>query len=161
VRGLRLLARELPPFVPAGRDLFDARPKQAVPWEQLRERLRARLGDEAVQGIVVRADHRPERATANTPVGAASAANGKGIAAEAAPTSATALRPGWLLPRPLPLHDPARVLAGPERIESGWWDGGEVRRDYYVVETRGGQRAWAFRVAGDADGPFQLHGWFA
>src|SRR5690606_23634021 len=47
VRGGRLLARELPPFGPAGRDLFDARPQQAVPWEQLRERLRARLGDEA------------------------------------------------------------------------------------------------------------------
>ena len=70
-------------------------------------------------------------------------------------------RPGWLLPRPLPLRDPARVLAGPERIESGWWDGGEVRRDYYVVETRGGQRAWAFRAAGEQGGPFMLHGWFA
>lgn len=71
------------------------------------------------------------------------------------------LRPGWLLSRPVPLRDPARVLAGPERIESGWWDGGEMRRDYYVVETRGGQRAWAFRAAGEQGGPFMLHGWFA
>ena len=150
VRGLRLLARELPPFVPAGRDLFDARPRQAVPWEQLRERLRARLGDAAVLGIVVRADHRPERATG--------VANGpqRGTGSQGYP-----LRPGWLLPRPLPLRDPARVLAGPERIESGWWDGGEVRRDYYVVETRGGQCAWAFRTAGEQGGPFMLHGWFA
>ena len=73
----------------------------------------------------------------------------------------TSHRPGWLLPRPIPLRDPSRVLAGPERIESGWWDGGEVRRDYYLVETRGGQRAWAFRAAGEQDGPFMLHGWFA
>ena len=54
-----------------------------------------------------------------------------------------------------------RVLAGPERIESGWWDGEDVRRDYYLVETAQGQRAWAFRVAGEQAGPFMLHGWFA
>ena len=35
VRALRILARELPPFVPVGRDLFDARPAQALPWEAL------------------------------------------------------------------------------------------------------------------------------
>src|SRR4249919_1962100 len=52
VRALRLLARELPPFVPAGRDLFDARPAQALPWEALRERLRARLGDDALYQLV-------------------------------------------------------------------------------------------------------------
>ena len=164
VRGVRLLARELPPFVPAGRDLFDARPRQAVPWEQLRERLRARLGDEAVQGIAVRADHRPERAT-GTPSPTTSSFPRRRESSDASwiPAFAgmTSGRPGWLLPRPIPLHDPARILAGPERIESGWWDGGEVRRDYYVVRTRGGQRAWAFRAAGEQDGPFMLHGWFA
>ena len=78
------------------------------------------------------------------------------------------LRPGWLLPHVMPLRDHAlRVLAGPERIESGWWDGGDIRRDYYVVETSLGQRAWAFCAAGEAVdiGPAQsymmLHGWFA
>ena len=56
---------------------------------------------------------------------------------------------------------PRRVLAGPERVESGWWDSDDVRRDYYVVETHEGQRAWAFRAAGEAGGGFMLHGWFA
>ena len=151
VRGVRLLARELPPFVPAGRDLFDARPQQAVPWEQLRERLRARLGDDAVHGLALRADHRPERAWQSEP---------------ARNTTAPPLpRPGWLLPHPAPLRDHhVRILAGPERIESGWWEA-DVRRDYYLVETSLGQHAWAFRAAGDpaadgrADG-FMLHGWF-
>ena len=155
VRGVRLLARELPPFVPAGRDLFDTRPQQAVPWEQLRERLRARLGDAAVHGLAARADHRPERACQ---------ADGPPAAAPPAVP-----RPGWLLPHPEPLRERGlQVLAGPERIESGWWDG-DVRRDYYLVETGQGQRAWAFRPAGDApatgsfhgDGGFMLHGWFA
>lgn len=148
VRGLRLLARELPPFVPARRDLFDARPQQAMPWEQLRERLRARLGDDAVQSVALQADHRPEFATARN-------------AARTPPQPPPKLRPGWLLSRPVLLRDPGlRVLAGPERIESGWWDGEDVRRDYYIVETSQGQQAWVFCPVGER-GPFMLHGWFA
>ncbi len=40
-----------------------------------------------------------------------------------------------------------RVLRcwGPERIETGWWRGRPVRRDYYRVETTTGQRYWLFR----------------
>lgn len=146
VRALQLIARELPPFVPAGRDLFDARPQQAVPWEQLRERLRARLGDAAVHGLALRADHRPERSWRTE--------SQRGETAPPLP------RPGWLLSKPMPLRDHRlHILAGPERIESGWWDG-DVRRDYYVVQTSLGQRAWAFRPAGEQGG-FMLHGWFA
>lgn len=151
VRAVRLVADELPPFVPAHRELFDERPQQAMPWEQLRERLRARLGDEAVHGLRVHADHRPEFAWR--------AEAGKGHEAPPSPP-----RPGWLLERPMPLRDVApRILAGPERVESGWWDDGDVRRDYYVLETRLGQRAWGFRPAGEegVDSPFMLQGWFA
>lgn len=54
VRNLRLVAEDLPPFVPQHQPLFDPRAQQAQPWEQLRERLRARLGDEAVKGCVQR-----------------------------------------------------------------------------------------------------------
>ena len=135
--------------MPASRDLFDARSQQAVPWTQLRERLRARLGDEAVHGLAVRADHRPERAW------------GESNERERPSPPSELPRPGWLLPRPMPLRDHTlKVLAGPERIESGWWDGEEVRRDYYLVETSNGQRAWAYCVAGE-HGPYMLHGWFA
>jgi len=58
------------------------------------------------------------------------------------------------------LREPLHILSGPERIESGWWDGEDVRRDYYLIETRSGQRGWAFRSVGE-DGPLRLHGWFA
>ena len=34
---------------------------------------------------------------------------------------------------------------GPERIETGWWRGRCVRRDYYQVETVSGGRYWLFR----------------
>jgi protein ImuB len=47
---------------------------------------------------------------------------------------------------------------GPERIETGWWRGSDVRRDYYLVETTRGEQFWLFRAL-DSDGWF-LHGTF-
>ncbi|MCD7100185.1 DNA polymerase Y family protein [Stenotrophomonas sp. MMGLT7] len=151
VTGLRLLARQLPPFVPASRDLFDARPQQALDWPQLRERLRARLGDEAVYRVQPAADPRPERAWRRS----------VGDALDPAQAPPRPPRPAWLLPQPVPLRDRRlRIVSGPERLESGWWDGEEARRDYYVVETAHGQRAWAFVPPGEREG-WMLHGWFA
>jgi protein ImuB len=151
VLALRLLARELPPFVPATRDLFDRREQQQLPWPQLRERLRARLGDAAVYRIAPAADPRPEHAWRRL----------QGDAARIGEAPARPPRPLWLLPHPIPLRDPClRVLEGPERLESGWWDGADARRDYYVLETSQGQRAWAFAPVGEQGG-WMLHGWFA
>ena len=48
---------------------------------------------------------------------------------------------------------------GPERIETAWWRGPIVRRDYYVVETETGGRFWLFRRL--KDGAWFLHGVFA
>jgi protein ImuB len=148
VLGLRLVARDLPDFVPAGRDLFDERPANALPIEQLRERLRARLGDRAVYRLGSTTDPRPERAQAV-------AEHGGVNYEEPCP------RPTWLLDRPIPLRGPApRILAGPERLETGWWDGAEACRDYYVIETSLGQHAWAFCQPGEQSG-WMLQGWFA
>jgi protein ImuB len=47
---------------------------------------------------------------------------------------------------------------GPERVETGWWRGSDVRREYYVVETTTGQRFWLFRTL-DVERWF-LHGTF-
>ena len=146
-RGMQLRAEELPPFVPAARDLFDTRPQQALPWTQLRERLRARLGDTAVGDVVLHADHRPERATRAT-----------GIPPKQVPVLAR--RPAWLLYQPIPLHGEVEIIGLPERIESGWWDGSDVLRDYAIVRTREGQEAWAFRSP-KVPGQWWLQGWFA
>ncbi|MDD0843744.1 Y-family DNA polymerase [Pseudomonas sp. Gutcm_11s] len=146
VLALRLVARDLPAFVPERRELFDPRPQQNLGWEQLRERLRARLGDDALHGLGAHADPRPEHAWRPQ--------------AGKAPLEVRP-RPGWLLAEPQALREPPRILlAGPERIESGWWDGGDLRRDYYRAELRNGQQAWVFQEPG-ADGTWWLHGWFA
>ena len=150
VTALRLVARELPTFIPQGPQLLDEQREGSLPWDQLHERLRARLGDGAVQGLSAAADHRPEHAwqTRASPRPASLPASG--------------LRPGWLLLEPQSLRPKqVRIVAGPERIESGWWDGGDIRRDYYVVETRSGQRGWAFRPVGAGPDTLLLQGWFA
>ena len=78
-------------------------------------------------------------------------------------------RPAWLLNRPhrLVTHDgqPSyqgnlTLAAGPERIEAGWWDGEEVRRDYYVASNARGETFWIFREHRDPESWF-LHGVFA
>ena len=149
VTALRLIARDLPAFVPGGRDLFDERPQATVPWEQLRERLRARLGSHAVYQVNVGTDPRPEHAWQRV-----------GCASTPADLDRPP-RPTWLLPRPTPLRDSRlRIIAGPERLETGWWDGDDAKRDYYILETSRGQHAWAFCPVGE-QGPWMLHGWFA
>ncbi|MCH7604370.1 MAG: hypothetical protein IIB54_16570 [Planctomycetes bacterium] len=47
---------------------------------------------------------------------------------------------------------------GPERIETGWWRGPHIRRDYYNVVTETGRRCWLFRHRDT--GRWFLHGWF-
>ncbi len=151
VVAMRLLARQLPPFIPAARDLFDTRPQQAMDWPHLRERLRARLGDEAVYRLAPGDDPRPERAWRKV----------RGDALVDAQAPARPPRPSWLLPEPVPLREARlRIISGPERLESGWWDDDDARRDYYVVETAQGQRGWAFVAPGERSG-WMLHGWFA
>ncbi|GLQ92728.1 Y-family DNA polymerase [Dyella acidisoli] len=146
VLSLRLIADDLPGFVPAGRDLFDERPVNALPFEQLRERLRARLGDRAVYRWGTTIDPRPEHS--------------QRIAEQNENLLEPRARPTWLLEKPIPLRGELRILVGPERMETGWWDGGAMRRDYYIVETEQGQRAWAY-CAKDEQTGWMLHGWFA
>ncbi|MGH8227883.1 MAG: Y-family DNA polymerase [Steroidobacteraceae bacterium] len=63
-------------------------------------------------------------------------------------------RPLWLLSIPEPLCEsaglprregPLRLLGEPERIETGWWEGEEVARDYYHALDARGVRLWIFR----------------
>lgn len=161
VVALRLSAEELVANPGSNGRLFD----QAAAGEGVfacLERLRGRLGAEAVHVLGRHADYRPECATATLEPGA-------GAVPGAGPDLP---RPLWLLPEPLALaerdgrprwHGPLQFLTRPERLESGWWDAGEpaapgdVRRDYFVARNDAGQWAWIFR---DARGWF-LHGLFA
>lgn len=86
-------------------------------------------------------------------------------------------RPAKLAPDPVPVTvvsvvpdgPPLRIrwssrddrflrIWGPERIETGWWRGPKIARDYYRVETEQGNHLWLFRQRDD--GRWFVHGWF-
>ena len=58
------------------------------------------------------------------------------------------------------LQGPLDLATGPERIEAGWWDGEEVRRDYYVATNARGESYWIYREHRDLSA-WYLHGVFA
>ena len=78
-------------------------------------------------------------------------------------------RPLWLLPEPRPLPElgaapqhegPLALIAGPERIESGWWEDAGIKRDYFVARTQALSYVWIYRERQPA-GRWYLHGLFA
>ena len=106
---------------------------------ELVDRLAARLGEDALHGIRVVDDHRPERAWGIRHV---RQMHSKG---DPPRQGALPVRPIWLLPAPEPVRRGDFTLLGEcERIETGWWDGA-VARDYFVATARDGRRCWLFR----------------
>jgi len=140
----------------------------------LLDRLRARLGEDAVTGVVPHAEHRPERALRTTLGGNDAAPTDMGKRPVPArrrgkgpPPLPEAPRPVWLLAEAEPLGQlfearPWILRDGPERIESGWWDGADVRRDYFVAESPQGALMWIYRDHryGTEDGEWFVHGLF-
>jgi protein ImuB len=143
VREIALRADTLLPLEARASDLFGDDPQQASQdWQTVIERLRARLGQEVVTGLRLVSEHRPERSWRNCSPG------------EHHPAVHFPQRPLWLLQRPLALKSVdgrprlggSRLLLGePERIESGWWDGADTARDYFVARSPDGNRLWVYR----------------
>ena len=158
--GLALHAEALLPYVPRESTWLPGAREQAVDRQRLIERLAARLGSERVFGIAIADDHRPEN-------------GGRLLFPNSGKSNLTPfsfpLRPTWLLQRPQRLitqegtpsyQGPLDLVAGPERIEAGWWDGAEVSRDYYVAANPRGETFWIFREHRNAQA-WYMHGVFS
>ncbi|MEM9385778.1 MAG: DNA polymerase Y family protein [Pseudomonadota bacterium] len=139
-------------------DLFDRATRVEEDAQRLLERLRTRLGERRVHGIAQVADHRPEAAWHSVEPGT-----------RVTPALARQ-RPLWILRQSEPLtvdrctQRPRRrgvltLAQGPERIESGWWDGADVRRDYFVARDTQGEQLWVYRDC--RSGQWFLQGIFA
>ncbi len=143
------------------------------------DRLSSRLGRKCLVGAHLQADAQPERACRFVPLTGCDPKRRK---------SRPATRTDRLVPgpseRPLRIQTPPQAVHvvavapdgppacfhyqncrhrivrhwGPERIETGWWRGRSVRRDYYRVETSTGCRFWLFRR--QSDGKWFLQGSF-
>jgi protein ImuB len=159
----------------------------------LLDRLSVRLGAERVQQGEVQADHRLECAQ-----------RWRAAVHNSAPTPASSPQaalpclpqPSWVLASPMPLplspcaptrelplyQGPLTLLAGPHRVEAGWWDPDtrqqRVTRDYYLASSAQAGLLWVFKtrtpaqahVPGHSQGqgdaahpgsPWFLHGFFA
>jgi protein ImuB len=178
VVSLSLRALECAPLAEASRDLF-ASAHEREDIGRVIERLSSRLGAGAVRRLAEHADHRPERAASRPPASELAIPTVRAVAREADPADGVADAPLRLraeapsATRPTFLLEPAQPLEwwlrqaggatgfeGPERIESGWWDGAPVSRDYFRVATSEGIRLWVYRERPPRDGWF-VHGIFA
>ena len=132
-------------------------PGRPVSKAGLIERLRGRFGVEGVYGFELVAEHRPELVWTRLTERLLETSPGRKktpSACSPAKKRNVADRPLWILSSPLPLphcasrlrcRGPLRMGPEPERIESGWWDGGDVRRDYYTAAASRGEKLWVYQ----------------
>jgi protein ImuB len=123
-------------------DLFSQH-NQREPMGSLLDRLRSRLGLQAIEKVSCRDEHLPEYAlhiSHDTP-GEPNIAN-----------QHCAQRPFWLMPMPQPLkqygdklywNGALKLVYGPERIEDNWWREA-ASRDYYIAADKAGQHYWIY-----------------
>lgn len=171
---LRLRSLETLPWAGASKSLLPEDNVKGERLHQLVERLSVRLGEGNVLVPVAQADHRPEKmqrweaARNSNAVAAVSKAASSSVTAPDRERPALrrgdkrelprdALYPTWLLPQPLRLEvrgekpqylGPLRLLAGPQRLETGWWDAlaqGPALRDYFIARSDQGGLLWVYR----------------
>jgi protein ImuB len=175
---LHLRCDQLAFAAPPDGELFPTRARAQEGLARLVEHLQARLGADRVHALAPMADHRPERGVGHqVPSRSPEVPHPTGPATQ--PGWAAGLphltRPAWLLPQPRPLPErqgrpmlegqPLRLLAGPERIEAGWWDGPAAARDYFIAGTPAGVLVWIYRhrlpqAQAEAASGWVLQGWF-
>jgi protein ImuB len=181
VEAIRLVSEETAPLAGKEGELFQGSGKDVEAGTQLIERLRARLGEGSVHALALHADHRPERAQGTSQgtqsstrssqanvQGSHASVQGSFVALSAgkdarSTSRSSPVRPLWLFAEPRLLgSEPAsadlKLLSGPERIESGWWDDQEIGRDYFIGRDAQGAEVWLYR---DRGGQWFVQGVFA
>ncbi len=175
VLGLRLEAKHFAPFTGSHSSLtgitpalqYDNTNQNIIP---LLEQLQARLGINAVRSINSLSDHCPEAAGQDYSYGVESINSRTAAKASVNNLSVKNLlsRPCWLLSEPVQLtqvqgklhyRSSVQLLRGPERIETHWWTGKDIRRDYYVARNQQGMRLWIFHER-SGERHWFLHGIF-
>ncbi|WP_300653550.1 DNA polymerase Y family protein [Hydrogenophaga sp.] len=169
VGDLHLLATEVQPLMERSASLLPDTVRQGETLHLVLERLAARLGPGRVLRPVVLPDHRQEWMcrwqSAPEP-----------LPRKPAPDTGMP-QPTFVLPEPLRLlvrgnrpiyQGELQLLAGPQRVEGGWWDrvdgAGATRnvvRDYWVALSAKAGVLWIFQTRLEETPAWYLHGHFA
>lgn len=144
-------------------DTASDRPARRYSIVELAERLIARIGEQSVHSMSMVAEHRPHYAWRRQSL------LSDWVSSTLSEARRHLRRPLWMLPEPAllpadsgyPLHQgsPLKLLEGPERLETGWWDEDGISRDYYTAVNPAGIRLWIFRKR-SRPSSWYLHGYF-
>ncbi len=153
VCGLSLFADNFSNIDRDAADFFIKSRQQQKTLGEIIDKLSSRLGDEALYTLSAVDDHRPEKAWRKS-----------FIDEHSKQLPQWPQRPLWLLPEPQPIP-PARnhsftIESTAERIETGWWESDDVRRDYFVAIDKQGARYWVYKDRCRQEQWF-MHGIFA
>lgn len=167
VVALRVVASDTGPVSRSGRDLFSRSQSQTGTIEQAIDLLAARIGRDKIYRPRVNNDHRPEHAWSTGQQHKSQPANPEPLNSDYAQLPA---RPLWLLSEPKRAPQHLSIQSSAERIEYGWWDSDDVRRDYYIARDQQGRWLWVFSERRYSDSTVQhkplksgyfIHGYFA
>lgn len=158
--GLHMEATELAPIDPAQQELFSKGNQEARQFSMFVNRLASRLGQDAVLAASIVPTPIPEQAVQWWPATDESSMDRRDYLSRFHALD----RPTTLFSRPRPIEVivvtpegfptsffwnrtrfDITVLSEPERMESGWWDGESICRDYHWVATATGQWLWIFQ----------------
>jgi protein ImuB len=162
VYALSLTTGETHLRTPDTQDFFSGKKSHST-HAQLMALLQAKLGGSAVQRINLNDDFRPEEINQYQAVkGSASIKQAMTQAKRKENSGAPELllpnRPLFFLSPPQALTEKVRLVTGPERICSGWWDDKPVLRDYFIAYSATHRWYWVYRTA---EQQWYLHGVFS
>ncbi|ARO86891.1 DNA polymerase IV-like protein ImuB [Nitrosospira lacus] len=166
--GLELIADQITAGTNPNLELFPTSQSEATSLNRFIEKVSSRLGPQAITGLNVISDHRPEYSQRSQSLEMSRRSNASCRKATPSASACHLPRPAWLMAAPLQLKvqrhqpvygSPLKLIAGPERIEAGWWDDAPVARDYFIAENALGQLLWIYREHSPAAGN-KGNGWY-
>lgn len=172
---LQLHTSTFSPYTPDG----GVKTKTAYPHDrntgsQLLEQLSARLGDKSVLRLIPEDEYAPEYACRY--VDCFDITTEKSCTDIASARTTFRKFPCWLIRPARPLKkvngnlfylSPLTIVEGPQRIETRWWAGKDIRRDYYIARNEQGIYTWIYEELGGKNMKLEkeprwfIHGLFA
>ena len=159
VNAVSILINQVVPYASVTGDVFDRADhqprRQQHEWGQLLDLIRARLGRESVFYLHHVAEHQPEKSSRKMALPTIAPQKKAAVAQwqmNENHVQCLPLRPLWLLPDPVSIRSTAIDVEGElERIETGWWQRRDMRRDYQIAHVKQGGYAWVYQDLDQAE----------